>query len=139
MSYELFDRVINEIDNGNINIKFFEEETLFMNIFYGYYFTKFLSPFLSWRDEMIKKLKRNIRRKWSKNLPNVDFFIRQIEKQTSEIDPHDYYFNSEDYFTKLLFLKPISDILFPIEKKKKKKKKKKEIKKYVLIRLFSYF
>ena len=124
MSYELFDLVINEIDNGNIDIKFFEEETLFMNIFYCYYFTKFLSPYLSWGDEMIKKLKRNIRRKWSKNLPNVDFFIRQIEKQTSEIDPHDYYFNSEDYFTKLLFLKPISDILFPIEKKKRRRRKK---------------
>ena len=133
MSYELFDLVINEIDNGNIDIKFFEEETLFMNIFYCYYFTKFLSPYLSWGDEIIRKLKRIIRRKWSKNLPNVDFFIRQIEKQTKEIDPHDYYFNSEDYFTKLLFLKPISDILFPVEKKKKKKKKK-QIKKYVLIR-----
>ena len=129
MSYELFDLVINEIDNGNIDIKFFEEETLFMNIFYCYYFTKFLSPYLSWGDEIIRKLKRIIRRKWSKNLPNVDFFITQIEKQTKEIDPHDYYFNSEDYFTKLLFLKPISDILFPVEKKKKK-----QIKKYVLIR-----
>ena len=124
MSYELFDHVINEIDNGNIDIKLFEEETLFMNIFYCYYFTKFLSPYFSWGDDMIKKLKRNIRRKWSKNLPNVDFFIRQIEKQTSEIDPHDYYFNSEDYFTKLLFLKPISDILFPIEKKKRRRRKK---------------
>ena len=82
MSYELFDHVINEIDNGNIDIKLFEEETLFMNIFYCYYFTKFLSPYFSWGDDMIKKLKRNIRRKWSKNLPNVDFFIRQIEKQT---------------------------------------------------------
>ena len=133
MSYELFDLVINEIDNGNIDIKFFEEETLFMNIFYCYYFTKFLSPYLSWGDEIIRKLKRIIRRKWSKNLPNIDFFIRQIEKQTKEIDPHDYYFNSEDYFTKLLFLKPISDILFPVEKKKKKKKKK-QIKKYVLVR-----
>ena len=133
MSYELFDLVINEIDNGNIDIKFFEEETLFMNIFYCYYFTKFLSPYLSWGDEIIRKLKRIIRRKWSKNLPNVDFFITQIEKQTKEIDPHDYYFNSEDYFTKLLFLKPISDILFPVEKKKKKKKKK-QIKKYELIR-----
>ena len=124
MSYELFDHVINEIDNGNIDIKLFEEQTLFMNIFYCYYFTKFLSPYFSWGDDMIKKLKRNIRRKWSKNLPNVDFFIRQIEKQTSEIDPHDYYFNSEDYFTKLLFLKPISDILFPIEKKKRRRRKK---------------
>ena len=133
MSYELFDLVINEIDNGNIDIKFFEEETLFMNIFYCYYFTKFLSPYLSWGDEIIRKLKRIIRRKWSKNLPNIDFFIRQIEKQTKEIDPHDYYFNSEDYFTKLLFLKPILDILFPVEKKKKKKKKK-QIKKYELIR-----
>ena len=133
MSYELFDLVINEIDNGNIDIKFFEEETLFMNIFYCYYFTKFLSPYLSWGDEIIRKLKRIIRRKWSKNLPNIDFFIRQIEKQTKEIDPHDYYFNSEGYLTKLLFLKPISDILFPVEKKKKKKKKK-QIKKYELIR-----
>ena len=133
MSYELFDLVINEIDNGNIDIKFFEEETLFMNIFYCYYFTKFLSSYLSWGDEIIRKLKRIIRRKWSKNLPNIDFFIGQIEKQTKEIDPHDYYFNSEDYFTKLLFLKPISDILFPVEKKKKKKKKK-QIKKYELIR-----
>ena len=132
MSYELFDLVINEIDNGYLDIKFFEEETLFMNIFYCYYFTKFLSPYLSWGEEIIRKLKRIIRSKWSKNLPNVEFFIKQIEKQTKEIDPFDYYFNSEDYFTKLLILKPISDVLFPIEKKKKKKKK--QIKKYILIR-----
>ena len=132
MSYELFDLVINEIDNGYLDIKFFEEETLFMNIFYCYYFTKFLSPYLSWGEEIIRKLKRIIRSKWSKNLPNVEFFIKQIEKQTKEIDPFDYYFNSEDYFTKLLILKPISDVLFPIEKKKKKKKK--QIKKYTLIR-----
>ena len=132
MSYELFDLVINEIDNGYLDIKFFEEETLFMNIFYCYYFTKFLSPYLSWGEEIIRKLKRIIRRKWSKNLPNVEFFIKQIEKQTKEIDPFDYYFNSEDYFMKLLILKPISDVLFPIEKKKKKKKK--QIKKYTLIR-----
>ena len=56
----------------------------------------------------------------------------QIEKKTPEMDPFYYYYNSEDYFTKLLYLKPISDILFPIEKKKKKKKK--NVKKYVLIR-----
>ena len=56
----------------------------------------------------------------------------QIEKKTPEMDPIDYYYKSDDYFTKLLFLKPISDILFPVEKKKKKKNK--NIKKYVLIR-----
>ena len=58
--------------------------------------------------------------------------MKQMEKRCPELDPYDYYYNSEDYFTKLLFLKPISDILFPAEKKKKKKKK--NFKKYVLIR-----
>ena len=131
MSYELFDHVINGIDNRHIDKKFFEEETLFMNIFYCFYFTKYLSPYYSWGEEIIKSLKRNMRRKWSKNLPNVDFFIKQVERRSPEIDPYHYYFKSEDYFTKLLFLKPISDVLFPVVEKKKKKKKNK---KYVLIR-----
>ena len=132
MSHELFDLVINEIDNGNLDISFVKEETLFMNIFYCFYFTKFLSPYKTWGDEFMKKLKRIIRRKWVKDLPNVDFFISLIEKQSPEIDPRTYYFNSEDYFRKILFLKPIADILFPVEKKKKKKKK--QIEKYCLIR-----
>ena len=133
MSYETFDHVINGIDNGFIDEKYFQEETLFINIFYCFYFTKYLSPYYSWGERIIKSLKRNIRRKWVDSLPNVDFFISRLEQKIKEFDPMDYYDNSEDYFTKLLFLKPISDILFPaIEKKKKKKKKK--YKKYVLIR-----
>ena len=134
MSYELFDHdhLINELDKGNIDKKFFEEETLFINIFYCFYFTKYLSPYYSWGEEIIKSLKRNMRMKWSKNLPNIDFFITQVERRTREFDPSDYYYKSEDYFTKLLFLKPISDILFPAVEKKKKKNKNK--KKYVLIR-----
>ena len=133
MSYETFDHVINGIDNGFIDEKYFQEETLFINIFYCFYFTKYLSPYYSWGERIIKSLKRNIRRKWVDSLPNVDFFISRLEQKIEEFDPMDYYDNSEDYFTKLLFLKPISDILFPaIEKKKKKKKKK--YKKYVLIR-----
>ena len=130
MSYEIFDHVINGIDNGFINEKYFEEENLFINIFYCFLFIKFLSPYYSWEDELIASLKRNIRRKWVKFLPNIEFFMKQMEKRRSELDPYDYYYNSDDYFTKLLFLKPISDILFPAEKKKKKK----NFKKYVLIR-----
>ena len=135
MSYERFDHVINGIENGFIDEKYFQEETLFINIFYCFYFTKYLSPYYSWGERIIKSLKRNIRRKWVDSLPNVDFFISRLEQKIKEFDPMDYYDNSEDYFTKLLFLKPISDILFPaIEKKKKKKKKKNKYKKYVLIR-----
>ena len=133
MSYETFDHVINGIDNGFIDEKYFQEETLFINIFYCFYFTKYLSPYYSWGERMIKSLKRNIRRKWVDSLPNVDFFISRLEQKIEEFDPMDYYDNSEDYFTKLLFLKPISDILFPAMEKKKKKKKRK-YKKYLLIR-----
>ena len=133
MSYETFDHVINGIDNGFIDEKYFQEETLFINIFYYFYFAKYLSPYYSWGERIIKSLKRNIRRKWVDSLPNVDFFIDQLEKKKQEFNPMDYYDNSEDYFTKLLFLKPISDILFPAVEKKKKKKKKNR-KKYVLIR-----
>ena len=133
MSYETFDHVINGIDNGFIDEKYFQEETLFINIFYCFYFTKYLSPYYSWGERMIKSLKRNIRRKWVDSLPNVDFFITRLEQKIEEFDPMDYYDNSEDYFTKLLFLKPISDILFPAMEKKKKKKKRK-YKKYLLIR-----
>ena len=134
MSYEIFDHVINGLDNGFIDEKYFEEENLFINIFYCFYFIKFLSPYYSWGDKLIASLKRNIRRKWVKSLPNIEFFIKQMEKRCSELDPYDYYYKSEDYFTKLLFLKPISDILFPAPAEKKKKKKKKNFKKYVLIR-----
>ena len=134
MSYELFDHVINGIENGFIDEKYFKEENLFMNIFYCFYFIKNLSPYYSWGDKLIASLKRNIRRKWVKSLPNIKFFIKQMEKRCPELDPHDYYLKSEDYFTKLLFLKPISDILFPAPAEKKKKKKKKNFKKYVLIR-----
>ena len=131
MSYETFDHVINGIDNGFIDEKYFQEETLFINIFYCFYFTKYLSPYYSWGERIIKSLKRNIRRKWVDSLPNVDFFISRLEQKIEEFDPMDYYDNSEDYFTKLLFLKPISDILFPAMEKKKKKRK---YKKYLLIR-----
>ena len=52
-----------------------------------------------------------------------------MKRRKPEFDPFDYYDNSEDYYTKLMFLKPISDILFPPLEKKKK-----ICKKYVLIR-----
>ena len=58
-----------------------------------------------------------------------------MEERRTEFDPFDYYYQSEDYFTKLLYLKPISDVLFPaIKRKKNKNNKKKNFKKYVLIR-----
>ena len=131
--HEMCNQMILDIDNGLIDIESFKSETLFINIYFCFYFIKFLSPYYNWEERIIKTLKKNIRRKWSKSLPNIDFFIKQIEQRRDEVDPFDYYYKSEDYFVKLMYLKPISDISFPPIKKKKKRKKKKNFKK-VLIR-----
>ena len=125
------DQMIIDIDNGLIDKDYFNSETLFINIFYFFYFNKFLSPYCIWEKRIMKILKKNIKQKWSKSLLNVDFFIKQMTDGRYEVDPFDYYYKSEDYFAKLLFLKPFADALFP---KREKKKKKKKNKKYVLIR-----
>ena len=132
MSHEIADRIVSGIENGFVSEKYFEDQTLFINIYFCYYFHKHLSPYCEWRGRFIKTLTRNMRLKWSKNLPNFSFFKKEMKRRKPEFDPFDYYYNSEDYFTKLMFLKPISDILFPPPEKKKKKKK--TFKKYVLIR-----
>ena len=123
--------VIEKIDENQFLKKQFQFEPLFINIYYCFYFVKFLNSKYLWKDEIIKLLKRNITKKWLNCLPNVDFFIKQIEIKNQEIDPFDYWFHSEDYFQKLIALKEIADVLFPA---KKKKKKKKYVKKYKLIR-----
>lgn len=110
-----------DLDSRKIKIDYFNSETLFINIYFCFYFSRYLSPYYSWGDRAIKLLKRNMRRMWLKDLPNIDFFIRQIEKRNIELDPFNYYFKSEDYFTKLMAVKPIADILFPVVKKKEDK------------------
>ena len=115
--------VIKQIDEENFKVTQFQFEPLFINIFYCFYFTRFLSPYYAWRLRVIEILKRNIKKKWPKCLPNIDFFMKQIEIKNKEVDPFEYWYHSEDYFEKVMSLKEIADILFPAKKKKKKKKK----------------
>ena len=131
MSHEIVKPIISAINDGFISEKDFEDETLFINIYYCWYFHKYLSPYFKWRKRFIKALTKNMKKMWLKNLPNFSFFIKEMKRRKTEVDPLDYYDNTEDYFTKLMFLKPISDILFPAPEKKKKKL---IYKKYVLIR-----
>ena len=123
MSIELFDLIIQQIDNGLLDISEFEEENLFMNIFYCFNFIKFLSPYINWGDKFIFKLKCNIRKKWSNDLPNVNYFIRLLEKQSQEINPSGYYFNSEDLY--------LTEKVKMIKKRRRRRRIKK---KYCLIR-----
>ena len=120
--HRMVENVINQIEKENSKINQFQFETLFINIFYCFYFQRFVSPYFRWRNHAIRVLKRNIRKKWLKSLPNIDFFIKQIEIKNKEVDPFKYWYHSEDYFEKVMLLKEISDILFPAKKKENKKK-----------------
>ena len=123
MSYSgYFEFIISEIENGYYQVSEFDDETLFMNIYIFWCFTRYLSPYYKWGNSALRRLEVNIRRKWSyKDLSNVDFFIDLVKKQSREIDLSSYFFDSENYLTKLMFLKPIMDVMFDSQKKKNKK------------------
>ena len=124
MSYsDYFEFVISQIDNGYYKLSDFDDETLFMNIYIFWCFTQYLSPYYKWGNKALRRLEVNIRRKWNnKDLTNVNLFIDLVKKHSQEIDPSTYFFNSENYLTKLMFLKPIMDVMWDSQKKKMKKK-----------------
>ena len=130
MSYYEF--TIAQIDNGYQKISEVDNETLFINIYHFWCFANYMSMYYIWRYTALDHLKNNIRKKWLKDFTNVNLFIELCERKTELISPFDFYFNSEDYFQKLIFLK--SDLnkmiklhhLIFIERKKKKRKLKRK-------------
>ena len=130
MSYYEF--TIAQIDKGYQKISEFDNETLFIDIYHFWCFANYMSMYYIWRYTALDRLKNNIRKKWLKDFTNVNLFIELCERKTELISPFDFYFNSEDYFQKLIFLK--SDLnkmiklhhLIFIERKKKKRKLKRK-------------
>ena len=118
-----FEFTISQIENGYQKISDFDDETLFMNIYHFWCFSKYLSPYYRWGIKALKNLKRNIKRKWSKDFTNVNLFIELVNQELKEIDPCNYFFNSENYFTKLMFAKPIMDLMIRDRHLSKKNKK----------------
>ena len=120
-----FEFTISQIDNGYQKIFDFDDETLFMNIYHFWCFSKYLSPYYRWGIKALKNLKRNIKRKWSKDFTNVNYlFIELVNQELKEVDPSNYFFNSENYFTKLMFAKPIMDLMIRNRHLSKEKMKK---------------
>ena len=125
MSYYEF--TIAQIDNGYQKIGEFDHDTLFINIYHFWCFANCLSMYHILRHTALDRLKNNIRKKWLKDFTNVNLFIELCERKTELISPFDFYFNSEDYFQKLIFLKSDLDKLIKphhlfIERKKKRRK-----------------
>ena len=106
-----YEFTISQIDYGIQEISEFDNETLFMNIYHFWCFSKYLSPYFIWGDEALTRLKRNIKSKWSSDFTNVNLFIELIKKQLEPINPCDYFFQSEDYFVRIMSSKTVLDDL----------------------------
>ena len=64
-----------------------------------------------WRYTVLDRLRSNLKRKWPKDFTNVNLFIELCDRKTELINPFTFYFNSEDYFQKLIILKTDLDKL----------------------------
>ena len=97
-----FEYVIFKIDINQKTIDEFDNETLFMNIYLFYCFSRYLSPYYKWEKEALKRLKENIILKWPKEtFGNVFVFIELLSRGFKEVNPTGYFWNSEDYFEHL--------------------------------------
>ena len=95
--------LILKIDQNQKTIDEFDNDTLFMNIYYFYCFSRYLSLYCKWEKEALKKLKENIILKWPKETyGNVFVFIELLSRGFKEVNPTGYFFYSEDYFEQLL-------------------------------------
>ena len=98
-----FEWVIFKIDENQKTIDEFDDETLFMNIYLFYCFSRYLSPYYEWEKKALKRLKQNIILKWPiKNFGNVFLFIELLSRGFKEVDPTSFFWRSEDYFEHLL-------------------------------------
>ena len=108
MSYEF---TIAQIDNGHQKISDFDNDTLFENIYTYSCLTNYMSMYYIWRYTALDLLRSNLKRKWPKDFTSVNFFIELCDRKTELINPFMFYFNSEDYFQKLIILKSDLDKL----------------------------
>ena len=80
MSY--YKITIAEIDNGYFEIKYFNNDTLFLNIYNFWGFSNYLSMYYIWRITALDRLKMNLKRKWMTDLTNVNLFMELVERKT---------------------------------------------------------
>ena len=107
-----FEWVIFKIDENQKTIEEFDNETLFMNIYLFYCFSRYLSPYYEWDKKALKRLKQNIIFKWpTKDFSNVFLFIELLSRGFKEVNPTNFFWHSEDYFEYLLKIDILKDKL----------------------------
>ena len=72
--HQMLHDIVQKLDSGLISYRQFQFEPLFINIYYCFYFVKFLSPYYTWGDELIKFLRKNIRKNGDQCYQTWNFF-----------------------------------------------------------------
>ena len=80
-----YEFTISQIDYGHQEISDFDNETLFMNIYHYWCFSNYLSMYYIWRYTALNRLKSDIRKKWCKDLTNVNLFIELIDEDMNQL------------------------------------------------------
>ena len=107
-----FEWVIFKIDENQKTIEEFDNETLFMNIYLFYCFSRYLSPYYEWDKKALKRLKENIIFKWpKKDFCNVFLFIELLSRGFTQVNPMNFFWHSENYFEHLLKIDILKDKL----------------------------
>ena len=98
-----FEYVVYAIDKNKKQIESFDSDTLFMNIYLFYCFSRYLSPYYTWDKKALRRLKENIIIKWSTHdFCNLYVFIELLSRGYREVDPTSFFWHSERYFEQLL-------------------------------------
>ena len=118
-----FEYAIYAIEQNEKHIESFDSDTLFRNIYLFHCFSRYLSPYYTWNQKALRRLKQNIIIKWHKNdFCNVYLFIELLTRRRSVVNPMSYFWYSEKYFEHLLKIKDKLDSI-PYESVLKKKGK----------------
>ena len=105
-----FEWVIFKIDKDQKTIEEFDSDTLFMNIYLFYCFSRYLSPYYEWDKKALKRLKENIIFKWpKKDFCNVFLFIELLSHGFTQVNPMNFFWHSENYFEHLLKIDILKD------------------------------
>ena len=93
---------------SNISEKRIKKDTLFCNI-NDYWTTShdLYKRCFWWYPKTLTKLEKNIRKKWVKDLPNVDIILKKMERGNQSVRPINFLeeYDAEKYFELLILMK----------------------------------
>ena len=111
---ENYQSFFKRIDKDYRKMKEFDKQTLFSNIYYLWCIHHFFSMHVIWKLTALRRLERNIKRKWMDDLPNVNLLLEKMRERDQQIKPTSFFFllfffENESYLEHLLLWKIVKE------------------------------